>query len=140
MMTRVTPRSRSRSARPVPSNPEYASTAGSSPLLMMTSAMLASQRSIGQFREIGLNRSEDHAGRSGTMREIATRPSRQALRHEARALGKLVTRTASADVKGEACGPHNLRHTYALRGLLTAANVVQVCKLLGHSSITTTSA
>ena len=73
------------------------------------------------------------------MREIATRPSRQALRHEARALGQLVTRTASADVKGEACGPHNLRHTYALRGLLTAANVVQVSKLLGHSSITTTS-
>ena len=96
---------------------------------MMTSPMLASQRSIGQFREIGLK----------TMREIATRPSRQALRHEARALGKLVTRTASADVKGEACGPHNLRHTYALRGLLTAANVVQVSKLLGHSSITTTS-
>jgi integrase len=74
-----------------------------------------------------------------TMRGIATRPSRQALRHEAGALGQLVTRTASADVKGEACGPHNLRHTYALRGLLTAANVVQVSKLLGHSSITTTS-
>jgi len=56
----------------------------------------------------------------------------------ARALRYLVKRAADrAWIKGKGCSAHSLRHTYGVRALWGGANVVQVSKLLGRSSITT---
>jgi integrase/recombinase XerD len=90
--------------------------------------LASSERRRGKGQRGPLFLPEDRGAKTRTTAAITPRGVRMVIRDAAKAAG----------IVGKSVSPHALRHSFAVWGLRQGANIEQIRRLLGHSSIETT--